>query len=261
MAQIPDYEREIRGPNGEIYVESFTSIVDDAGGYQQNTYKLESTMPGTMAHFLGDYKWKHITSTNAIEDVEDRMGRFPWWSKPSNPEAITKKYAAGGRKILPTTRNVVTFVTYMANGRMQLQQRSYVSPQGKPIANPGFLSINGGLMESDDIEAELRREALEELGIGIGNNFAKVGDIYDPEASRINHVFRLTSGYDTLLVENISVGVVEAVGCLTNPEGLGRAYVWRGDLEAIIAAKMLTGISMRILAAFPDLLPPPRPKA
>lgn len=254
MWDNPDYVRVIRAPDGKTFHEVFKSDVDDINGYQTNTYVLESMDMGTQGHIVAKLSWRHVTASGETKDHVDTMPK--WWSEP-DPMAVAKKYQAADKKILPTTRNVVTFVTYMADGRMQLQQHSYVSPQGKLINNPGYLSINGGLMESDNVEENLRREAMEELGVTLTSQFAKkVGDVYDAEAGRSNHVFRLTTGYDTLLTEQFSVA--EAVKALCNPEGLGRSFVWRGDLEAIMAAKALTGISVKILEAFPELMPPSR---
>jgi 8-oxo-dGTP pyrophosphatase MutT (NUDIX family) len=246
------YEREIRSPSGDVYLETYGVDTNAGEMYQRQRYILILN-----GQEVGRRGWRHETTTDETVDEANTMPE--WWHWPSNTKALCEKYEKNGKQLLPTTRNVVTFVTYMANGRMQLQQRSYVSPQGKPIANPGFLSINGGLMESDDIEAELHREALEELGIDIGVHFAKVGDIYDAEAGRTNHVFCLTVGYDDILQHTAEPA--DAIAALTSPEGLGRAFVWREDLEAIMAAKTLTGISVRILEAYPKLLPLPRPKA
>lgn len=234
------YTRNIRAPGGEVYQEVYSY---DGVGAQADLYPV-------------GFEGEVLNFTRNADGSPGEFNSMPiWWAEPpANGEEVAKKLS--GKKPVEPTRNVVTFVTYMADGRMQLQQRSYVSPQGKLINNPGYLSINGGLMESDDVEENLRREAMEELGVTLTSEFAKVGDVYDPEAGRSNHVFRLTTGYDVLLVEQF--GVAEAVKALCSPEGLGRSFVWKGDLEAIMAANTLTGISVKILAAFPELMPPSR---
>ena len=181
-----------------------------------------------------------------------------WWESPDDPDALGTKYADNGHELMQVRRDVVTFVTYMADGRMQLQQRSFVSADGWYINNPGYLSINGGEMESDDIHVDLRREAMEELGVDIGGNFSEVGVVYDPTHGRCNHVFFLTKGYDTLLAEQH--GVEAAIRALCTPEGIGRAFMWRADVEVAMAANRLTGISVKILETFPKLMPPSRPQ-
>jgi 8-oxo-dGTP pyrophosphatase MutT (NUDIX family) len=154
---------------------------------------------------------------------------------------------------------VVTFVTMMKNGRLQLQVRGFAHPvPGRAIADPGFFSINGGgIKEGETLEAALLREAREELGVDVSGAFAFIGEVRDEAMKRTNHVF-VVHDYDQLLAKQIDT--VGAIKVLMEPEGIGRACVWLEDLEAIIAEKRLTEISVTILKAFPRLMPPPRPQ-
>ena len=250
------YERKIRDHNGVEHDEACR--IDDSYFYN---------------FFLGDQK---LDGSNTPK----------WWEFPTNLSVLVKKYEENGEEILPITLNVVTFVTYMNDGRMQLQQRSYVSPQGNPINNPGDLSINGGGMESDDVNENLCREAFEELGVVLDkDDYQKVGDVYDANMGRTNHVFRVDN-YESLLIKTVLLGfdysslkseaskiifdeddfdifmeesLKEVLEPVFNPEGVGRAFFWREDLEEAIANKNFTDISVRILIAFPELMPPYRP--
>ena len=155
---------------------------------------------------------------------------------------------------------VVTFVTYMEDGRIQLQRRGFRSPKNAEVLDPGKDSINGGGMKSDDVIAELLREARQELGKELtltASDFTYVGDVYDPATDRLNYIFRLVKGYDRLLKEQLTVE--QAVDALCNPEGIGRNFMWLSDLLALRSVGLLTSISEKILATFPELLPPPRP--
>ncbi len=155
---------------------------------------------------------------------------------------------------------VVTFATYLQDGRIHLQRRGFRSPRDFPVLDPGKDSINGGGMKSDDIIAELLREAREELGKELtltAADFAYVGEVYDPATDRLNYVFRLVKGYDTLLKEQLTVE--QAVDALCNPEGIGRSFMWLADLLAIRSGGLLTSISEKIFATFPELLSPARP--
>lgn len=154
---------------------------------------------------------------------------------------------------------VATFVTYMTDGRLQLQVRGFAHPvPGRTIANPGFFSINGGgIKPGETPEVALLREAREELGVDVTGAFMFIGQVRDEAMERFNHVF-VVEDYDHLLAEKLDT--VSAIKALMEPEGIGRACVWREDLEAIIAEGRLTEISVTILRAFPQLMPPPRPQ-
>lgn len=148
--------------------------------------------------------------------------------------------------------NIVTFLTFMADGRLQLQRRSFVAPNGKAIGNPGKDSINGGAIKDGESQIDaLLREAEEELGVDITGAFEYVGDVSDPTHKRTNHVYRV-DGYDTLLKQ---LSVEEAVEALTNPEGIGRNFLDKANLNALIQEGLLTDISVKILKElFPELL-------
>ncbi len=256
-----DYMRTIRAPDGTTFWEQFGVDHDDINGYQTHTFVLMQAEgdDDELSTVLGIFSWRHQTASGRSTDEQNSMP--DWWSEP--PMTIVDKlvdaYGKAGT-VLPTTLNVVTFVTYMEDGRAQLQRRGFVTPNGKPVNNAGDDSINGGGMRTTDQIAEVIREAKEELGKDLvfsADDFAKVGDIYDPEAGRSNHVYRVVKGYDTLLKEQLTVE--QAVDALTNPEGIGRDFVWLADLQAIRGEGRLTGISEKILTKFPELLPPPRP--
>ena len=156
--------------------------------------------------------------------------------------------------------DVATFVTNMTDGRLQLQARGFAHPvPERIIVDPGQFSINGGgIKPGETPEVALLREAREELGVDVSGAFDFVGEVCDEVMERTNHVF-VVHGYDQLLAKQLDTPT--AIKVLMEPEGIGRACVWREDLEAIIAAGRLTEISVTILRAFPQLLPPPRPKA
>ena len=162
---------------------------------------------------------------------------------------------------MTTQRDAVSFAVYLDDGRLLLQVRGFFSPDGEPVSHAGMLSINGGSMESDDSVAELLREIHEELGIefdrsDIGGRIRYLGDVPDVTTGRICHVHRLLEGYQQLL-NNLPPG--EALRVLLDPEGLGRVAVWREDLDILIAQGRLTSISVAILEALPDLVPPAQP--
>ncbi|MCA3243687.1 MAG: hypothetical protein INF43_00075 [Alphaproteobacteria bacterium] len=247
-----DYIREIRGPDSTVYTETYTcrGLIE-----QIQTYTLQD---GTTRYVNS---WTYEPTS---DKVTVNYNTFPdWWREPENTQALVKKYHTGAMAVLPTTRNVVTFCTYMEDGRMQLQRRGYRAPNGNPIGNPGMASINGGLMESDMIQNELCREVMEELGVFIYEDDAThIGDVYDAEMGRSNHVFRLNKGYDTMLIEQAKGNVAWAVEKLTKPEGVGRDFnVWAEELGEMLTRGEMTPISITILQAFPELKPPPRPKA
>jgi 8-oxo-dGTP pyrophosphatase MutT (NUDIX family) len=229
------YTREIRSPDGTILTEVFNHQ------HNINFYTIEG--PGIFGEYQEHLRFSMV-DTNSMPD---------WWSPPEQPATIADKLASK-EKPAPVTRDVVTFCTYMNDGRLQLQ----MSPTGKPIGNPGMLSINGGLMESDDELAELLREGREELGVDITDFFTFIGTVYDPDNGRCNRVYYV-KGYDAMLaVRHTHIGAILA---LINPKGIGRAFVWKEDLEAIRTAKAITPISERILAAFPELMPLPQPES
>lgn len=247
------YERQVRGPDGTIYLEKFYWMTINGG----NSAKHKITLTRPDHGLIGVSEWKHDAASNECDDLSDTMP--DWWRAPENMQELSERYKAGGGETLPTTNNVVTFATYMADGRLQLQQRSYVSPAGETVVDAGLLSINGGLMEDgESAEYELCRKVWEELGITLLEcDFEPVGAIYDAENGRCNHVYRI-DGYDTILRREYS-DVAKVVEILTNPEGLGRSYMWREDWDAACASGDVTDISMAIMKAFPELLPPPRP--
>lgn len=258
MADNTIYEREIRAPNGTIYAEIFSTEAGDMN-YQQHTYVLKSTT--ARGQILGRLSRRHHIAGGKTVDGQSTVPS--WWRPPSNPEGIAQKYRDNGRQCLPTSRNVVTFATYLSDSRIALQERDYVSKGGVPVGNPGKRSINGGLMESDNIEENLRRKAMEELGVDIGCYFRREGNLYDAEAGRSNHVYRITVGYDELLgwqyetqeaIKRLVGSPWENIG-----EGIGRTFVYAENLEAMIEKGDLTPISVAILRAFPSLMPSPRP--
>ncbi len=250
-----DYERQIRGPDGEIYTEKYLCVWEEYDDVLAKYCLLERSD----ASEAGIFKKRNLDA-----DFKDVLTMPDWWCEPANRDTLSLRYKEDGQNILPSTNNVVTFATYMSNGQIQLQQRGFVSPAGEEIADPGKLSINGGLMKSDDVEAELARNALKELGIddvtiddynAVGTALS-IGDIYDADNGRCNHVF-VINNYDAALKEFSFAD--DAVDALTTVEGVGRAFVWREDWDAAVQAGMVTDISVAIMDAFPDLLPLPRP--
>lgn len=241
------YGRQVRGPEGKTFTERYSYSVRD-------NLKFNQLLLIDGEQKVDEILWKYNRGAN-ITGI-DKFPDLDWYDKPDNLEALTQRYLQGECVVMPCTNNVVTFATYMADGRLQLQQRGFVSPAGKPIGNPGKLSVNGGLMESDDMHVEVQREIQEELGVDAEGVY--VGVVYDADNGRCNYVFRL-NGYDALLKQMAFVD--DAVDALTAVEGIGRAFVWREDLEAAIEKGMVTGISVAILRKFPELMPPARPQA
>jgi 8-oxo-dGTP pyrophosphatase MutT (NUDIX family) len=244
-----DLVRQVRDFDGNIWMDSI--LLPNLQGHPNDNTLLVSLTKGGIV-WLVSYSEDGKCLNNVME------GPPTWYRLPTNLSELVEKYQANGKQPLPVKPNVVTFTTFMADGRGQYQRRGFKTPKGADVANAGMDSINGGgIKPGETLEQALQREGREELGVDVLGAHTYIGAVYDAEEGRFNLVYRI-DGYDRVMVSQLTVE--QAVHALTNPEGIGRGFMYLEDLEAVIEKGLLTPISVAILKAFPQLLPPARPQ-
>lgn len=240
--------REQQGYNVTTEVTLFDASQTVAGKFGQ-TYDHEPGIP----NLLG--------TENTMPD---------WWKMLSDKriEWLFAEVKKTGKPV-PATNNVVTFAMYRENGAMMGQMRSFVSPQGKPIGNPGMPSMHGGMMEDYDhpfylraMEMAVLREISEEFGVQVFfEDVTHLGDVYDADNARFNHVYRVKTSYEAALKDTYRDDIDGMLKAIFDCEGIGRlTRLFREDLERAMEIGGITPISIAILKAFPELMPPPAPK-
>lgn len=167
---------------------------------------------------------------------------------------------------LMTEPKVVTFATYLRDGRLCLEHRSFVrADTGGPVNNGGLYTINGGIMDpSETPEEALIREFREEMlggHHGIIDSMEElapyctlIGDVYDKTKDRWNRVWRIDE-YDTIVEQVDDPRVLLDILC-RNMEGAGIDFVYYDDLMGYIRNTMLTPVTLAILNQYPEMLPP-----
>ena len=154
--------------------------------------------------------------------------------------------------------DVVTFCMYVRDGRIMMVRRGLTDRNGSPLEGDGRFTVNGGLMlEGEDARAGLGRLLAKEYGLGgdVIPDFCKfVGDLWDREEERTNHVFRVEIPLEDWMDDfRACSGVFEKT--LINPKGFGMVPLGLKDIGDIRAAGMLRPVAAEAFGTYPDLLP------
>ena len=255
---------EIWGVTVEGYIRTYDHILLDATGTELGavSYRFD--------HELAEPK-PTLYGTDTM----------PKWWKPKSQKKIEQLIERFERASLPipTTNNIVTFQMFRDNGALMGQLRSFVSPQGTNIGNPGMPSMHGGQIDEGDFpayaemtpevhdaaaERAVIREVHEEFGVIImSSELHFVGKVYDADNSRFNLVYAILIGYETALKRTYNLegpGVDNMLKAIFNCEGVGRiTNMFAADLNRAVEIKALTPISIEILKAIPTLAPNEKP--
>lgn len=295
----------LRRLDGSLAVLTFSSGLKPGSDIRHNKYELIDGID--MQTVLGELSWCYLeTCADEIrwdyretDDTEEfdslYLPAMPAWFKPPSDNAARKLIDAYAKTKtpIPITNNITTFVVYDKLNRLMGQLRSYVSPAGTPIGNPGMPSMHGGQVDNADFKGvtdivlatpedadnarkvATAREEWEEFGVNIPpEESILLGSVYDADARRFNYVHRVTINYDDALVrgflaalpDTVPLEAREALGEIVREtvinkilygEGVGRFGLDRPNLDRAIELKALTPISLAILEAFPELKPEP----
>lgn len=277
------YEAQVRLEDGTPAILLHAWMKDeDAEENQYLRYTLSHEKTGEK---LGELIWGTNVGHAGSKDTDTMP---PWLVVPSSE--AKNKLAVEYAKLqapVPTTHNVVTFAVYRRNGAMMGQFRSFLAK-----LDPGKPSIHGGLIDDKDFlnpesdsdavalaesfpappegfydEHEIAciiaaiREVWEEFGIRITvADLAHIGNVYDPDTRRFNHVYRVTVPYEDALMATHNGNAEAIMAAILDCEGLGRfTRMFKPDLLRAMETGAITSISNRILKEFPQLMPPESP--